>query len=90
LEEIDKEYICCIDDIKYIKITGSNTIIPAYQLPNRDLALQALYRFITGQDITNSSILPEEAQKKLKIIYNNVIKVNNIKPKNIKKKISKN
>ena len=89
LEEIDKEYICCIDDIKYVKITGSNTVIPAYQLPNRDLALQALYRFITGQDITNSSILPEEAQKKLKIIYNNVIKVNNIKPKNIKKKTIK-
>lgn len=89
LEEIDKEYICCIDDIKYVRVTGSNTVIPAYQLPNRDLALQALYRFITGQDITNSSILPEEAQKKLKIIYNNVIKVNNIKPKNIKKKTIK-
>ena len=89
LEEIDKEFLCCIDDIKYVKITGTQTILPAYQLPNRDLALQALYRFITGQDITNSSILPEEAQKKLKIIYNNVIKVNNIKPKNIKKKTIK-
>ena len=89
LKEVDKEFLCCIDDIKYVKITGTQTILPAYQLPNRDLALQALYRFITGQDITNSSILPEEAQKKLKIIYNNVIKVNNIKPKNIKKKTIK-
>lgn len=89
LNKIDKDYICCIDDIKYTRTTG-NTVIAAYQLPNRDLALQALYRFVTGQDVATSNVLPEEAQKKLKIIYNNVIKINqNIKPKNIKKRITK-
>ena len=88
LKEIDKDFICCIDDIKYVK-NGQN-LIPAYQLPNRDLALQALYRFITGQDINATSVLPEEAQKKMKIIYNNVLKISNsVKPQNIKKKVQK-
>lgn len=86
LKEIDKDYICCIDDIKYVKITGTQTVIPAYQLPNRDLALQALYRFVTGQDVTTSNILPDDAKKKIQNIYQTVIKANkiNIKPKNIK------
>lgn len=84
INEIDKEYLCCIDGLKNGKYG------PEYILPNRDLALQALYRFITGQDITSSNSLPEDAQKKLKIIYNNVLKINqNIKPKNIKKRIVK-
>lgn len=88
VKEIDKDFICCIDDIKYVK-SGQN-LIPAYQLPNRDLALQALYRFITGQDINATSVLPEEAQKKMKIIYNNVLKISNsVKPQNIKKKVQK-
>lgn len=88
LKEIDKDFICCIDDIKYVK-NGQN-LIPAYQLPNRDLALQALYKFITGQDINATSVLPEEAQKKMKIIYNNVLKISNsVKPQNIKKKVQK-
>lgn len=84
IKEIDKEYLCCIDGMKKGKYG------PEYILPNRDLALQALYRFITGQDITSPNTLPEDAQKKLKIIYNNVIKVSqNIKPKNVKKRITK-
>ena len=85
LNEIDKDYICCIDDIKYVK--NGNTLVPAYQLPNRDLALQALYRFITGQDITTTDILPDDAKKKIQTIYQTVIKANkiNIRPKNIRK-----
>ena len=84
LDEIDKEWRCCIDSIEQTRY-GTK-----YILPNRDLALQALYRFVTGQDITTSSILPEEAQKKMKIIYNNILKINaNIKPANIKKKTKK-
>lgn len=88
LKEIDKDYICCIDDIKYVKITGTQTVIPAYQLPNRDLALQALYRFVTGQDLNTSPTLPEDAKKKIQNIYQTVIKANkiNIKPQNIKKR----
>jgi hypothetical protein len=63
---------------------------PEYILPNRDLALQALYKFVTGQDITSTNILPEDAQKKIKIIQNNVLKISqNIKPKNIKKRTTK-
>lgn len=88
LKEIDKDYICCIDDIKYVK--SGQSLIPAYQLPNRDLALQALYKFITGQDMNATSVLPEEAQKKMKIIYNNVLKISNsVRPQNIKKKVQK-
>lgn len=88
LKEIEKDYICCIDDIKYVRITGTNTVISAYQLPNRDLALQALYRFVTGQDINTPAALPEDAKKKIQNIYQTVIKANKItvKPKNIKKK----
>lgn len=84
LNEIDKEWICCIDSIEQTRY-GTK-----YILPNRDLALQALYRFVTGQDMATSSVLPEEAQKKMKIIYNNILKINaNIKPANIKKKTKK-
>lgn len=84
LNEIDKEWICCIDGVKQTKY-GTE-----YILPNRDLALQALYRFVTGQDMNTSTVLPEEAQKKMKIIYNNIIKINStVKPKNIKKMIKK-
>ena len=88
LKEIDKDFICCIDDIKYVKVTGSQTVIPAYQLPNRDLALQALYRFVTGQDVTSTNILPDDAKKRIQNIYQTVIKADkiNIKPKNIKKR----
>lgn len=88
LKQIDKDYICCIDDVKYVKITGTQTVIPAYQLPNRDIALQALYRFVTGQDMTTPNTLPDDAKKKIQNIYQAVIKANKItiKPKNIKKK----
>lgn len=80
LKEIDKEWLCCIDGIKQTKYGVE------YILPNRDLALQALYRFVTGQDLNTTTMLPEEAQKKMKIIYNNILKINTtIKPKNIKK-----
>lgn len=91
LKEIDKDFICCIDDIKYVKVTGTNTVIPAYQLPNRDLALQALYKFVTGQDVNSTEILPDDAKKKIQNIYQTVIKGNkiNIKPQNIKKRSSK-
>lgn len=87
IKEIDRDYICCIDDIKYVRVTGTNTVISAYQLPNRDLALQALYRFVTGQDVNTSTMLPDDAKKKMQNIYQTIIKANkvNIKPKNIKK-----
>ena len=62
-----------------------------YELPNRDLALQALYKFVTGQDLNSTPTLPEEAQKKMKIVFQNVLKINNtIKPKNIKRKTISN
>lgn len=91
LKEIDKDFICCIDDIKYVKVTGNNSVIPAYQLPNRDLALQALYKFVTGQDVNSIEVLPDDAKKKIQNIYQTIIKGNkiNIKPQNIKKKSSK-
>ena len=80
LNEIDKEWMCCLDGIKQTKY-GTE-----YILPNRDLALQALYKFVTGQDINSTQVLPDEAQKKMKTIYNTLIKINNnVRPKNIKK-----
>lgn len=84
IKDIDKEWLCCIDGIKNTKYGFE------YILPNRDLALQALYRFATGQDMSTSNLLPEEAQKKMKVIYNNILKINaTIKPANVKKKIRK-
>lgn len=80
VKEINKEWVCCIDNIRQTKYGFT------YDLPNRDLALQALYKFVTGQDINNSPILPEEAQKKMKLIYKQIININNSpKPKNIRK-----
>ena len=80
IKQIDKEWLCCIDNIKMTKYGFS------YELPNRDLALQALYKFVTGQDLNTNQTLPEEAAKKMKLVFQNVLKINNtIKPKNIKK-----
>jgi hypothetical protein len=80
LKDIEKEWRCCIDGMKNTKYGFE------YILPNRDLALQALYKFVTGQDINASPTLPEDAQKKMKTIYNTIIKINNtVKPKNIRK-----
>lgn len=89
LKEIDRDYICCIDDIKYVKVTGTNSVISAYQLPNRDSALQALYRFATGQDINATSVLPDDAKKKIQNIYQTVMKINkvSVKPQNIKRRM---
>lgn len=82
INKIDKEWRCCIDGMKNGKY-GSE-----YILPNRDLALQALYKFVTGQDINENAILPEEAQKKMKNIYNTILKINmTVKPKNVKRRI---
>lgn len=85
LNEIDEEWKICIDDIKYVKISDG-FVINAYQLPNRDSALQALYRFVTGQDVTSSNVLPDDAKKKIANIYQSVIKANKVtvKPKNIR------
>lgn len=89
LKAIDRDYICCIDDIKYVKVTGTNRVISAYQLPNRDSALQALYKFATGQDINATSILPDDAKKKIQNIYQTVMKINkvSVKPQNIKRRV---
>lgn len=86
LDEIDREWMCCIDDVKYIKV-DSRQIISAYQLPNRDMALQALYRFITGSDMKNNPTLPDDAKRKVSAIYQTIIKSKNvaITPKNIRK-----
>lgn len=82
LNEIDKEWLCCVDGVKKTSF-GSTELI----LPNRDTALQALYKFVTGQDVNSSLMLPDEARKRMNVIYNSVIKINkNIAPENIKKK----
>lgn len=85
LNEIDEEWKCCIDDMNYVKITDG-FIIKAYKLPNRDTALQTLYKFVTGQDVNSTNILPDDAKKKIANIYQTVIKANKVtvKPKNIK------
>lgn len=82
---IDPDYLCCIDDVKYTR-TGNNDYMPSYSLPNRDLALQALYKFVTGQDLTTVNVLPEDAQKKLDAVYKQLSKEVDIKPKNVKRK----
>lgn len=86
LSDIDLEWRCCIDDINYIVMNKGTFTINAYKLPNRDTALQTLYRFVTGQDVTSSNTLPEDAKKKIANIYQTVIKANKVtvKPKNIK------
>lgn len=82
LNEIDEEWLCCVDGIK--KTSYGSTEL---QLPNRDTALQALYKFVTGQDVNSSLMLPDEARKRMNVIYNSVIRINkNVTPSNIKKK----
>lgn len=85
LNEIEEEWKCCIDDMNYVKITDG-FVIKAYKLPNRDTALQTLYKFVTGQDVNSNNILPDDAKKKIANIYQTVIKANKVtvKPKNIK------
>lgn len=71
MDKIDPEWLCCIDDIKYVKM-DKDYVISAYQLPNRDNALQALYKFVTGQDIQNT-VLPEDAKARIDRIYQTVV-----------------
>ena len=82
LDEIPEEWKLCIDDMKFVKV-DKDKVINAYQLPNRDSALQALYRFITGQDMAQPSTLPDDAKKKITNIYQAVMKVS-VQPKKIK------
>lgn len=85
LKEISPEWQCCIDDIEYVK--NGNSLQVKYKLPNRDLALQALYRFITGQDLNATTVtLPDEAKKQMADIYKQVMKNNTVKPKKIRTK----
>lgn len=86
LNDIDLEWQCCIDDMNYVKVSDG-FVIKGYKLPNRDTALQTLYKFATGNDMSTTNILPEDAKKKINNIYQTVIKNNQItvKPKNIKK-----
>lgn len=85
LNEINEEWKCCIDDINYVKITDGYTI-NAYKLPNRDTALQTLYKFVTGTGDSTTNILPEDARKKINNIYKTVIQNNKItvKPRTIR------
>ena len=48
--------------------------------------MQTLYKFVTGQDVNSTNILPDDAKKKIANIYQTVIKANKVtvKPKNIK------
>ncbi len=85
LDMIPKELQCCIDDID-IKRVGTATRY-RYVLPNRDTALQSLYRFITGKDLTSDSMqLPEESMKRVQNIYNTVITKETVQPKNVRSK----
>lgn len=85
LREVGKEWKCCIDDIKTVR-KGNNTCIVAYKLPDRDAALQALYRFVTGTNIDGTDTLPEESKKRMQSIYNTIIKANRltVKPENVR------
>lgn len=85
LNDIDEEWKCCIDDINFV-IVAKDYVIKAYKLPNRDTALQTLYKFVTGQDVNSNNVLPDDAKKKIANIYQTVIKANKVtvKPKNIK------
>lgn len=85
LNEIPEEWKCCIDDMNYIVMNKGTFTINAYKLPNRDNALQVLYKFATGQDVTTSNTLPEDAKKKINNIYK-IIQNNKITPKHIKTK----
>lgn len=80
IDKVPEEWRCCVDGVKQGKF-GLELI-----LPNRDLALQALNKFITGQNV-DSSVLPDEARKKIQNIYN-VIKTESVtfKPVNVKEK----
>jgi hypothetical protein len=76
LDEIDPEWLCVIDGVekKYFGSQAARSTV-TYQLPNRDLALQMLYRIVTGQDPNDakSTLLPQEARNRLNQIFNAVL-----------------
>ena len=85
LKDIGKEWLCCIDQID-VKVSGNGNVQRNFTLPNRDFALQALYKFITGQEINSTQTLPEESRKNITKIYNTVIQNSKITPKMLRKK----
>jgi hypothetical protein len=76
LDEIDPEWLQVIDGIekKYYGSQGQRCVT-SYQLPNRDNALQMLYRIVTGQDPNDAknNLLPQEARTRLQKIFQGVV-----------------
>jgi phage terminase small subunit len=76
LDEIDPEWLCVIDGVekKYFGGQAQRSTV-TYQLPNRDLALQMLYRIATGQDPNDAgkNMMPQEARNRLSQIFNAVL-----------------
>lgn len=74
LDEIPREWLCCVDGIaRDVKIIGGTRIeLLEYKLPNRDVALQQLCRMATG-NVEESPELPEEVRKRLQAIKANVM-----------------
>jgi hypothetical protein len=74
LSDIPKEWVCCIDGVekRYFGKDASRTVV-TYLLPNRDTALQMLYRFATGAD-ESEKVAPSEARENLRKIFESGIR----------------
>jgi hypothetical protein len=69
LSQVPKEWLCCIDGVeKRFFGKDANRSVVTYSLPNRDTALQMLYKFVTGFD-PNTVDIPDAVNEKLKNIF---------------------
>jgi hypothetical protein len=73
LSEIPEEWLQVIDGVER-RFFGKNADVEVitYLLPNRDTALQMLYKLATGNDPNNdkNNLLPQEARARLQQIFN--------------------
>ena len=72
LNLIEPEWLCCLDGITSRPMGNTGEVITEWTLPNRDQALQMLYRMVKGvsvEDSPESTLLPGEVRHKLKAYW---------------------
>lgn len=74
LDDIPGEWRCCIDGVEIDYVGPMMKRVVTYKLPNRDAALQTLYRVATGYEPESSKALPAETRQRLAEIYQDACK----------------
>jgi hypothetical protein len=74
LDDIPADWRVCIDGVDEAYEGNPPKRVVSYKLPNRDMALQTLYRVATGYEPESTKALPAETRQRLAEIYGEALK----------------